>query len=327
MRNVRIGTAQFEARDADPEYNLGRIDALTSRATAEGAELVCFHECCISGYTFMENREREQLDRLAEPIPGPSTDALVELAGRHGVALGAGLLESRDGELYNSYVVVAADGLLARHSKLHPFIHEELSPGEGYTVFEHAGCTFGLLICYDCNIIENVRMTALMGAEILLAPHVTGGLPSPMPGRGKIPREAWENRDRDPVRCRMEFMGPKGRGWLMHWLPARAYDNGIYLVYSNPVGVDADTVKPGNAMIIDPFGEVMVESHALGDDVVLGLCTPEKIKQSGGRRYIRARRPELYGKLTDPTPPELLGEKSSEHADVWWKKHRHEEAD
>ncbi len=320
MRDILIGTAQFEARDGDKDYNVEVMRELSSRAAAEGAELVCFHECCIGGYTFMESLIREELEGLAEPIPGPSTDALAGIARETGLALGAGLLELRRNRLYNSYVVVDADGVLARHSKLHPFISDCLSPGESYTVFRYANCTFGVLICYDNNVIENVRITTLMGAELILMPHVTGGLPSPMPGRGKIAPEVWQNREREPVRCRMEFRGPKGRAWLMHWLPARAYDNGIYAVFSNPVGMDADTVKPGGAMIIDPFGEVLTESHALADDVVVGLCTPEKIEQAGGRRYIRARRPELYGMLSKPTPPEMRQGASGRFADVYWKK-------
>jgi predicted amidohydrolase len=101
----------------------------------------------------------------------------------------------------------------------------------------------------------------------------------------------------------------------MRWLPTRAYENGVYYVYSNPVGWDYDTVKPGQAMILDPFGEVLVESRVLGDDVVTGLLTPEKIPVSSGQRYLKARRPELYDKLVEPqesvTLPgwELEGEK------------------
>ena len=86
----------------------------------------------------------------------------------------------------------------------------------------------------------------------------------------------------------------------MRWLPARAYENGVYAVFSNPIGWDYDTVKPGLAMIFDPFGEVLVESHALEDDVVVGLLTPDKFQNSSGQRYLKARRPELYGKLVEP---------------------------
>lgn len=109
----------------------------------------------------------------------------------------------------------------------------------------------------------------------------------------------WDNRHRDPVRLRQEFMGPKGRGWLMRWLPTRAYENGIYVVFTNPIGVDDDQIRNGNAMIIDPYGEIITECNTLSDDVVVGLCTPEKIADSSGRRYLRARRPSLYAKLTE----------------------------
>ena len=116
----------------------------------------------------------------------------------------------------------------------------------------------------------------------------------------------WDNRHRDPVSLRQEFQGPKGRQWLMRWLPARAYENGVYAVFTNPIGWDYDTVKPGLAMILDPFGEVLVESHALEDHVVVGLLTTDKLEHASGRRYLRARRPALYGKLVEPQESETL---------------------
>ncbi len=145
-------------------------------------------------------------------------------------------------------------------------------------------------------------ITAMMGAEVIMMPHVTGCLPSPMPGRGSVDRALWENRHRDSVRLRQEFRGPKGLGWLMRWLPARAWENGVYAAFSNAIGVDADTIKPGLAMILDPFGEVLAESQALDDDVIVGLLTADKLNQSSGPRYLRARRPDLYGKLVEPPP-------------------------
>jgi predicted amidohydrolase len=303
MRDIRIAAAQFEARDADKEYNFGRIEALARRAVDAGAEIVSFHEGCITGYTFIETLSREQLNQLAEPVPeGPSTQRLIVLSRQFGVPLLAGLIEREDDKLYNTYVAVAPEGFVARHRKLHPFVSEHLSWGEEFTLFELCGVRCGILICYDNNLVENPRIMALMGAEVIFAPHVTGGLPSPMPGRGKIDRRLWENRHRDPVALRQEFDGPKGRGWLMRWLPARAYENGLYYVYTNPVGIDHDTIKPGGAMVLDPFGEIIAESRALGDDVVVGLCTPEKISLAGGRRYLKARRPELYAKLSEPLP-------------------------
>ncbi len=303
MRDIRIAAAQFEARDADKQYNFGRIEALARRAVAQGAEIVSFHECSITGYTFLQTLSRDQLCALAELVPGgPSTERLVGLSRTLGAALLAGLVE-RDGDrLFNCYVAVSPDGFVAKHRKVHSFINPHLTAGDELRVFDLCGVRASILTCYDNNLVENPRIVALLGAEVVFAPHVTCGLPSPMPGRGTIDKALWDNRHRDPVPLRMEFTGPKGRGWLLRWLPARAYENGLYYVFTNAVGVDHDTIKTGGAMLIDPFGEILVESTALGDDVVVGLCTPEKIEQSGGRRYLRARRPELYGKLVEPLP-------------------------
>ncbi len=303
MRDLRIAAAQFEARDADKDYNFSRIEALARRAVDDGAEVVSFHECCISGYTFLQALPRDRIAALAEPVPdGPSTRRLVELARELGVALLAGLVEADGDRLFNTYVAVSPEGFVARHRKLHAFISPHLSWGDEYQVFDVGGARAAILTCYDNNLVENPRIVAMKGAEIIFAPHVTCGLDSPMPGRGKIDRALWDNRDRDPVGLRQEFLGPKGRAWLMRWLPARAYENGVYYVFTNPVGVDYDTIKPGLAMMLDPFGEVLAESTALGDDVVTALCTPEKIDQSSGRRYLRARRPDLYAKLAEPLP-------------------------
>ena len=308
MRDIRISAAQFEARDGDKRHNLDRVAALAETAARAGSEVVLFHECCVTGYSFLQTLSRAEMLDLAEPVPdGPSTRAIAALARELKLTILTGFLE-RDGDrIHNTCAAVGPGGFLARHRKIHVFVSPHLSPGDRYTLFDLGGVRAGILICYDNNLVENPRMTALLGAEVIFMPHVTCGTDSPMPGRGKIAREVWEQRDRDPARCRQEFRGPKGREWLMKWLPARAFENGVYAVFANAVGVDHDTVKTGNAMVVDPYGEVIAESSALGDDVVTALCVPEKIDRSSGRRYIRARRPELYAKLSEPLAP---GERS-----------------
>ena len=88
----------------------------------------------------------------------------------------------------------------------------------------------------------------------------------------------------------------------MRWLPARAWENGVYVVFSNPIGIDADTIKPGLAMILDPHGEVLQECHRLGDDVAVAHLSAHTLAEASGRRYLRARRPELYQPLVAPLP-------------------------
>lgn len=309
MRDIRIGAAQFEHRDDDKAYNLSRIESLTQTAVERGAEIVSFHECCISGYTFLQSLTPSQLNRIAEEVPdGPSTNHLIEIANHTGAIVMAGLLEREGDEFFNTYVTVHPTGYVTRFRKLHAFINPHVSSGDAFNVTSLNGVDgdpalhAGFLICYDNNLPENGRITAMMGAEVIFMPHVTGCLPSVMPGRGSVDPELWHNRHRDPARLRKEFEGPKGRQWLHRWLPCRAYENGVYAVYTNPIGVDGDTIKPGGSMILDPFGEVIAECHSLEDEVVVALCTAEKLEQASGRRYIRARRPELYAKLVEPLP-------------------------
>jgi len=301
MRDIRIGAAQFETRDGDKDYNLSRMRHLTRAAVEQGAEIVSFHEVCIPAYSWLQPLGADELADVAEPVPdGPSVAEMIGIAREFSVVVMAGLLEIEDGRFYNCYVTVGPEGYITKFRKLHPFINENLTPGDGYNVVELLGCKIGFLTCYDNNLVENPRLTAMLGAEIIIAPHVTGCLPSVMPGRGTVDRQLWDDRVRDPVPLRLEFDGPKGRGWLMRWLPARAYENGVYYVFSNPIGWDYDGVRPGLAMIIDPYGEIIAESRTLDDDVVVALLTDDKIEHSSGRRYIDARRPELYGKMVEP---------------------------
>src|SRR2546426_1667421 len=136
MRPIRVAAAQFEVRDADKLYNLDVICSLARKARERGAELASFHECSISGYTFLENLSREQLAALAEPVPdGPSTARLTGIARSVGIAIGAGLIEIDGDRLFNCYVVASPDGFVAKHRKLHAFISEFLTCGDRYTVF------------------------------------------------------------------------------------------------------------------------------------------------------------------------------------------------
>ena len=303
---LRVAACQFEHRDGDTAFNLERMRSLAFGAVASGAEVVSFHECCIPAYSWVQPLTKPQLLEVAERVPdGPSTQALMRLSRDCGAALLGGLFE-RDGErIYNTYVCVDGDRFIARHRKLHAFVNPALTSGDSYTVFELRGWKCGVLTCYDNNLPENVRITALMGAELIFMPHVTGCLPSDMPGRGLVDPGLWDRRDIDPVPLKLELNGPKGRGWLMRWLPARAYENGVYAIFTNPIGMDFGQVRNGNAMVLDPFGEVVAECSRLGDDIALGVCTPEKLDVAPGRRYLRARRPALYTKLVEPpsAPP------------------------
>jgi predicted amidohydrolase len=296
MKNITIATAQFEMASGDKEYNLSVIRNLAAKAKAAGADAIAFHECSISGYTFARHLDKQQMLDLAELVPdGPSIKALTAIARENNLVVLAGLFEKdKEDNLYKPYVAVGPNGLIAKFRKLHPFINPHLTPGDQYVVFDLKGWKCGILICYDNNIIENVRATALLGADIIFMPHVTMCTPSTRPGAGFVDPQLWANRQTDPTSLRIEFDGLKGRAWLMKWLPARAYDNAVYAVFANAIGMDDDQLKNGCSMILDPFGDIIAECRTLGDDIAVAVLNPEKLRLAGGYRYRLARRPHLY---------------------------------
>jgi len=297
MDNLKIATAQFENKSGDKAYNLLVIKQLAQKAALQGANVIAFHECSVTGYTFARHLDKQQMLDVAEYIPdGPSVKALTQIAAETNITILAGLFE-KDAEdnLYKAHVCVNANGLVAKYRKLHPFINPHLIPGDRYVIFDLFGWKCSILICYDNNIIENVRAVKLMGADIVFMPHVTMCTPSTRPGAGFVDPQLWHNREKDPTTLRQEFDSLKGRAWLMKWLPARAYDNAIYAVFSNPIGMDDDQLKNGCSMILDPFGDVVAECHTFDDDIAIATATASKLTDAGGYRYIKARRPDLYG--------------------------------
>lgn len=296
MAPLKISTAQFENRSGDPSYNLSIIDSLAKKAANEGSQIIAFHECSVTGYSFARHLSKEQLLDIAECIPdGESVQQLIAISSKYNIAILAGLFEKdSDDKIYKAYVCVTKDGLVAKFRKLHPFINPHILPGNKYCVFELFGWKCGILICYDNNIIENVRATTLLGAEIIFMPHVTMCTPSTRPGAGFVDPALWKNKAENALKLRKEFDGPKGREWLLKWLPARAYDNAIYVVFSNPIGMDDDQLKNGCSMIIDPFGDIIAECRTIDNEITTALLTPDKLTMAGGYRYKNARRVELY---------------------------------
>ncbi len=224
MNDLRVACVQFQHAPGDKRHNLSVMEQFVQQAAAQQVQILLFPECCISGYWHLRRLDQHQLMELAEPVPsGESTQLLRRWSAHHGLTIGAGLVElADDGRLYNSFVVTMPDGALACHRKLHCFISEHMSSGNQFTVFDTPhGCRAAVLICYDNNIIENVRACALAGAELLLSPHQTGGCRSGSPhAMGLIDRALWDQRLQNPDAIEAEFRGDKGRGWLLRWLPA-----------------------------------------------------------------------------------------------------------
>lgn len=297
---LRVSVVQFEAAPADKNANLAVVRRLSRRAAAEGAELVVFPEMCLLGYWHLTKMTEPRLRDLAEPADGALVQEIRAIADECGVGIGAGFLEADGDALYNSYAVCLPDGAVHIHRKLHAFEHDAISIGDGFTVFDTPwGVRMATLICWDNNLVENVRAVTLLGATVLIAPHQTGGTSSRSPhGMKVIPTDLWHNREHAPEALSDAVNGPSGRGWLMRWLPSRAHDNGIFVLFSNGIGIDDDEVRTGNAMIIDPYGRIVAETPVADEAVVTADLDLGLLPLSTGRRWLLGRRPELYGILT-----------------------------
>ncbi len=304
-KGIRAAAVQFEHEPDNKKANFKKIDRFLKKASEEKVDIILFPECCITGYWFLRHLSREEIEKLAEPVfEGESSRALIRWSHDYQMTIGAGLIEmSSEGKLFNTYVVALPDGKAYRHRKIHCFISEHIESGDDFTIFDTPyGIKTGVLTCYDNNIGENVRITAIKGAQILLAPHQTGGCRSTNPNTmGLIDRSLWENRFKDPLAIENEFRGPKGREWLLRWLPTRAHDNGLFLIFSNGVGVDDDEIRTGNAMIIDPYGRILKETWKADDDMVVADLDFSLLSETTGERWIKTRRPELYKPLSIAT--------------------------
>ncbi len=236
---------------------------------------------------------------------GPSCERLRALSARHGLTLGAGLVEAAgDGVFHNTYVVAMPDGRLVRHRKLHAFEHPAIQPGSEHTVFDTPhGCRVGR--ARSATTSTSWRTCAsrpCAGPSCCWRPHQTGGCRTRNPHlMGVIERRLWDNRNADPAAIERELRGDKGRGWLMRWLPSRAHDNGLFLVFSNGVGVDDDEIRTGNSMVLDPYGRILAETCKAGDDMVVADLDASLLEQATGRLWLQARRPDLYAELCVPT--------------------------
>lgn len=308
-RSIRIASVQFQHKNGKRTYNLSVVETFVKKAAMNKVQLIVFPEMCLTGYGFLNKLTKEELIELSEDINDSKSISLIkDLSIKLNIIIGVGLLErTKELELFNSYIVCKPDGNMSVHRKIQTFESKYISSGNDYTIIDtKLGIKLGVLICYDNNIIENCRITALKGADILLSPSQVGGSLSKSPhALGLIPVELWENRLNDPLKLLKEMQGPKGREWLLRWLPSRAHDNGYFVVFSNGVGRDEDEIRTGNAMIIDPYGRIIKEARTYKDKMIIADIDLSLLDMCTGRRWIRARRVELYKDLITPIGNEM----------------------
>ena len=221
MRSVSVGLVQMSC-SADKTANLNKAVKEIEQAAAKGAQVVCLQELFTSLY-FCDIEAYENF-QLAEPIPGPSTETLQQVAARLGVVVIASLFEKRaEGLYHNTTAVIDADGTyLGKYRKMHipddPAYYEKFyfTPGDlGYKVFKTKFATIGVLICWDQWYPEAARITALMGAEILFYPTAIGWATSQDAATNTEQYGAWQTMQR-----------------------SHAVANGVHVVSVNRVGLE-----------------------------------------------------------------------------------------
>jgi N-carbamoylputrescine amidase len=281
-RQVTIGLVQMSAGE-DVKLNLAKAAAGIATAAKKGAEIVCLQELFRSRY--FPRVEDAGNFKLAETIPGPTTDALGGVAKKKQVAVIAPLFEKRSAGIYhNTAVVIGADGsILGKYRKMHipddPGFYEKFyfAPGDlGFLSFDTAVAKIGVLICWDQWFPEAARLTALSGAEILFYPTAIGWLPTEPPAAARAQKSAWELVQR-----------------------GHAVTNGVYVAVPNRVGREGKLKFWGGSFVASPSGEVIAQAGGEREEILIARCDLEKIAEARQNwPFLRDRRIDAYGNLT-----------------------------
>ena len=273
---IKIAAVQMDPVIMNVEQNLDKILEHSIIAAGNGANLIVFPECAVSGYVYAS---REEAIPYMVSVPGPVTDRLAKCAKELGVHIITGLLEinTNKDRCYNTAVLVSPQGLTGKYRKTHlPYLGVDrfVDPGsEPFRVYHTPVGVVGMHICYDCNFPENARIMTLLGAEILILPT------------------NW----------------PEGRGKVAKFVVnTRAYENKVHFVAVNRVGTERGTSFIGSSKIVNALGDTVTEASSDREEIIyaeidLDDSRQKKIIFKPGEfelDFIGDRRPELYAGLT-----------------------------
>ncbi|GIW88306.1 MAG: apolipoprotein acyltransferase [Isosphaeraceae bacterium] len=286
-RRFGLGLVQMRCTEEAAE-NLARgIDGVRE-AAGRGATVICLPELFLGPY-FCQSEDHAQFDR-AEPVPGPTTEALGGVARELGVTIVGSVFERRAAGLYhNTAVVLDADGRLAGvYRKMHipddPLYYEKFyfTPGDlGFRAIATRHATVGTLVCWDQWYPEAARLTALQGADVLVYPTAIGWHPAEQAEHGSAQYEAWQTMQR-----------------------AHAIANGVYVGAVNRVGhegpVGGGIEFWGGSFVADPFGRVVARASHDREEVLVVECDPA-VSETTRRHwpFLRDRRIDAYGPITE----------------------------
>jgi N-carbamoylputrescine amidase len=278
---VTLGLIQMSASES-PEANLGTVLPRIRAAAKRGAQIVCLQELFRSRY-FCQSEDQRNF-KLAETIPGPSTQALGKVASDTKTVIVASLFEKRSAGIYhNTAVIIDADGTLAgKYRKMHipddPLYYEKFyfTPGDlGFPSFQTRYAKIGVLVCWDQWFPEAARLTSLGGAQILFYPTAIGWVPKEPRAVAQSQRSAWEVIQR-----------------------SHAVANGVYVAAVNRVGREGKLRFWGHSFVAGPFGEIVARAGGECDEIVIAKCDLNKIEETRQSwPFLRDRRIDAYGSL------------------------------
>jgi len=282
-----VGLIQMSC-SPDPQENFAKAETRIREAAARGAQIICLQELFRSQYFCRE--ENVDLFNLAEPIPGPSTEALANLAHGLNVAIVGSLFERRAAGVYhNTAAVLDADGsLLGKYRKMHipddPLYYEKFyfTPGDlGFPNFDTRFGRVGVLVCWDQWYPEGARLSSLAGANILFYPTAIGWHPSEKQEFGAAQLDAWRTIQR-----------------------SHAIANGVFVAAVNRVGFEGTPQSGlefwGHSFVCDPFGQVLAEASADKEEILIVECDPSRVEEV--RRnwpFLRDRRIDAYSPILE----------------------------
>ncbi len=291
---TRIGIVQMSC-GPDPDANLDKAALRVRDAAKQGAQIVCLPELFRAQY-FCQ-REDTALFDIAEPIPGPSTEALSLVAKEEGVVIIASLFERRAAGLYhNTAALLESDGsLLGTYRKMHipddPLYYEKyyFTPGDkGFRAWDTSVGRVGVLVCWDQWYPEGARLTALRGANLLFYPTAIGWHPSEKAEHGVAQHDAWKTIQR-----------------------SHAIANGVYVAVANRVGHEQGDVRGnrvegaglefwGGSFICDPFGRVLAEASHDKEEILIAEMDLALLEdQRRNWPFLRDRRVDAYAGITE----------------------------
>jgi N-carbamoylputrescine amidase len=271
----------------DPDENVRRACEMLREAAGRGAKVACLPELFRTQY-FCQVEDPSRFD-LAEPVPGPTTEALASVAREAGLVVVGSLFERRTAGVYhNTAVVIDSDGSVRGiYRKMHipddPLYYEKyyFTPGDlGFQAFETSVARVGTLVCWDQWYPEAARLTALRGAEVLFYPTAIGWHPAEKAEFGEAQASAWETVQR-----------------------AHAISNGLFVAAVNRVGHEGPPGGGlefwGGSFLADPFGRVLARAGRDAEEILVATCDP-RLQEETRRNwpFLRDRRIDAYGPIT-----------------------------